>query len=251
MASQHLCVLEGRHVNYHISCKNRCPECAHCAPWAAWVAQLGYGCCADHCGEVAFCRSDRIALPCGIQWEEQEVWLPVGAGAPVPHWSQMRGLFGQGGRSAAQEAMAGQRKRTIQPRLFYSFQPLANVLLWVLSKPAPRHSPPRPGEPWQTSTVLVTLSSTGRTVLCYFIHPLPVELRSWSTRAELKKDLFSNPNHSNRQKNPNPKHLLKQDPVLQKYLLVWRGENTCMVDIAHCNHWNPWRPIINMVQAAL
>lgn len=38
----------------------------------------------------------------------------------------------------------------------------------------------------------VTLSSTGRAVICYFIHPLPVELRSWPPCTELKKNLFPN-----------------------------------------------------------
>lgn len=128
MASQQLCELEGRHANYHVSWKISCPACAHCAPGAVWVAQLGYSCCAPgpraaaHCREVAFCGSDGTALPCGIQWEEQE-----------------------------------------------------------------------------TSTVLVTLSSTGRAVLWHFIHPLPMELRSWFACTELKKNLFLNPNH--RQKN--------------------------------------------------
>lgn len=79
--------------------------------WATAAAPLGSG-LPSAAGWWLFAGSAGWALPCVNVWREEEVWLPVGtvvlaAGAPAPHWSRMRGLFGQEGRSAVQEANAG------------------------------------------------------------------------------------------------------------------------------------------------
>lgn len=72
-------------------------------PWV-WGCQAQWG---------GGCLKDQQDGPCLCEcMGEEEVWLPVGAvdlaaGAPAPHWSWMRGLFGQEGRSAAQEANVG------------------------------------------------------------------------------------------------------------------------------------------------
>lgn len=79
--------------------------------WAMAAAPLGPG-LPSAAGWWLLERPAGRALPCVSAWGEEGVWLPAGAvalaaGAPAPHWSWMRGLFGQEGRSAAQEADAG------------------------------------------------------------------------------------------------------------------------------------------------
>lgn len=67
MASNLLCVLDRRHVNYHILFKNNCSKCVHCAQCAACVAPLGCSCgapgagAAECCGVVALFRGCRMS----------------------------------------------------------------------------------------------------------------------------------------------------------------------------------------------
>lgn len=98
MASQHLCVLEGRQLIIMSYLKTVVPN-VFAVPyqqcmWPSWITAAcapGSG-AAGHCGVVVVSRAAGHALLRVNSWGEEEVWLPVGAvalaaGAPVPHCS--------------------------------------------------------------------------------------------------------------------------------------------------------------------
>ena len=96
--------------------------------WAMATAPLGLGLLSS-AGWWLLVGAAGRALKCVNVWGQEEVGLVVGAvalaaGSPASHWSWMRGLFGQEGRSAEPKVNDGQEKQAVQPRLFYSFQSL-------------------------------------------------------------------------------------------------------------------------------